>query len=76
MHRRGGCSFLRALLDKATEALARGERVTIAGIGTFAPGEPSQEAVVWAPDPLLAEAVNEPLCSFGTGSTGCRSIGG
>ncbi len=56
--------FLRALLDKATEALARGERVTIAGIGTFAPGEPSQEAVVWAPDPLLAEAVNEPFAAF------------
>lgn len=56
--------FLRALLDKATEALARGERVTIAGIGTFAPGEPSQEAVVWAPDQLLAEAVNEPFAAF------------
>lgn len=56
--------FLRALLDKATEALARGERVTIAGIGTFAPGEPSQEAVVWAPDRSLAEAVNEPFAAF------------
>lgn len=56
--------FLRSLLDKATEALARGERVTIAGIGTFAPGEPSQEAVVWAPDQALAEAVNEPFAAF------------
>lgn len=56
--------FLRTLLDKATEALARGERVTIKGIGTFAPGEPSQEAVLWAPDRDLADAVNEPFAAF------------
>jgi hypothetical protein len=56
--------FLRALLDKAGETLARGERVTINGVGTFAPGEPSQEPVIWAPDAVLADTVNEPFAAF------------
>jgi hypothetical protein len=56
--------FLRALLDKAGDALADGERVTIKGVGTFAPGEPSQEPVIWAPDTLLADTVNEPFAAF------------
>lgn len=56
--------FLRALLDKAAEALVRGEKVTINGIGTFAPSPLSPEAVLWAPDASLAEAVNEPFAAF------------
>ena len=56
--------FLRALLDKASEALVNGEKVTINGIGTFAPFPLSPEAVVWAPDASLAEAVNEPFAAF------------
>lgn len=60
-----GARFLRTLLDRATEALAHGERVTIKGIGTFAPGDPSQNGtVIWAPDQALALAVNEPFAAF------------
>ncbi len=57
-------TFLRALLDKSAETLARGEKVNISGIGTFAPGETSEEAVLWAPDRSLADAVNEPFAAF------------
>lgn len=56
--------FLRALLDKITERLAAGEKVTVAGVGSFAPGESPERPVIWAPDSTLADEVNEPFAAF------------
>ena len=57
-------SFIKHLFDLIAEKLAKGESVTIKGIGTFSPADDPDYPVTWIPDKELAEAVNEPFAFF------------
>ena len=57
-------AFLRELLNLISDTLARGESITIKGLGSFAPGLSDDNPVIWSPDEGLAEAVNRPFAFF------------
>lgn len=57
-------SFLKHLFELISDTLAKGETVTVKGIGTFTPGDNPDSPVTWTPDKELAEAVNEPFAFF------------
>lgn len=56
--------FLKHLFELISDTLAKGETVTVKGIGTFTPGDNPGSPVTWTPDKELAEAVNEPFAFF------------
>lgn len=57
-------SFIKHLFDLVAETLAKGESVTIKGIGTFTPQDNPESPVAWSPDKELADTVNEPFAFF------------
>lgn len=56
--------FIREYFALIADNLARGERVTVAGLGSFAPDELRPGQVIFEPDPELAAAINQPFDCF------------
>lgn len=54
--------FIKELFDTIASALAKGESVTVKGIGTFINGIGND--ITWIPDETLASEVNEPFAFF------------
>lgn len=57
-------TFIKHLLDLIVDTLAKGESITIKGIGSFTPSAELDEGVMWIPAKELAEAINEPFAFF------------
>lgn len=56
--------FIREYFALIAETLARGERVTVNGLGSFAPDEMRPGQVIFEPASSLAEAINQPFECF------------
>lgn len=56
--------FIREYFALIAETLARGERVTVKGLGSFAPDEMRPGQVIFEPASSLAEAINQPFECF------------
>ena len=56
--------FIKELFATISEALSKGESVSIKGLGTFQVSEYPEKTVLFAPDNDLAESINLPFSCF------------
>ncbi len=57
-------TFIKELCSLISEKLSRGESVKIKHIGTFTPTGNNNEPILFIPDNIIADAINEPFAFF------------